>query len=64
MKTATIEVTPGDLAAFVTLVDAGLKNERLGGIMLWSPGARCAQLLAIAQMAFDEPPVETEEEPI
>ena len=57
MKTTTIELTPEALAAFVNLVDLGVKA---GGLQMIKPAALILPLLEQAQMALNETP-ETEE---
>ena len=54
MKTTTMELTPAALAAFVNLVDIGMKNERLGGIQVEEPASLVVPLLKQAQLALHE----------
>ncbi len=51
MKTTTIELTLDALAAFVNLVDGGVKA---GGIQMVKPAALILPLLEQAQMALNE----------
>ena len=50
MKTTIIEVTPEALAAFVNLVDLGVKA---GGLQMVKPAALILPLLETAQIAFN-----------
>lgn len=62
MKTTTIELTPEALAAFINLVNAGVLNERLGGIQVWGFQKLVMPLLENAQMALSEPAPEASAE--
>lgn len=51
MKTTTLELTPEALAAFVNLVDLGVKA---GGLQMVKPAALVLALLEAAQRALNE----------
>ena len=58
MKTTTLELTPEALAAFVNLVDLGVKA---GGLQMIKPAALILPLLEQAQITLNELEHETEE---